>query len=54
MPTRLAFEREMLGLYVSDHPLQGLEHVLAANRDLGIAALVPTTVRATASSRCAA
>ena len=34
--TRLAFEREMLGLYVSDHPLQGLEHVLAANRDLGI------------------
>ncbi len=39
-PTRLAFEREMLGLYVSDHPLQGLEHVLAANRDLGIAALV--------------
>ncbi|WP_342371643.1 DNA polymerase III subunit alpha [Propioniciclava soli] len=37
--TRLAFEREMLGLYVSDHPLQGLEHVLAANRDLSIAAL---------------
>ena len=34
--TRLAFEREMLGLYVSDHPLQGLEHVLTANRDLGI------------------
>ena len=25
----LAFEREMLGLYVSDHPLFGLEHVLA-------------------------
>ena len=38
--TRLAFEREMLGLYVSDHPLQGLEHVIAANRDLGIAAIV--------------
>ncbi len=37
--TRLAFEREMLGLYVSDHPLQGLEHVLAANRDLSISAL---------------
>ena len=34
--TKLAFEREMLGLYVSDHPLYGLEHVLAANRDLGI------------------
>ncbi|HNM97715.1 MAG TPA: DNA polymerase III subunit alpha, partial [Marmoricola sp.] len=27
--TRLAHEREMLGLYVSDHPLNGLEHVLA-------------------------
>ncbi|MFV0407250.1 MAG: DNA polymerase III subunit alpha [Propioniciclava sp.] len=37
--TRLAFEREMLGLYVSDHPLQGLEHVLAANRDVSIAQL---------------
>ena len=37
--TRLAFEREMLGLYVSDHPLQGLEHVLAANRDTSIAQL---------------
>ncbi|MGB4655002.1 MAG: OB-fold nucleic acid binding domain-containing protein, partial [Bacteroidales bacterium] len=37
---RLGFEREMLGLYVSDHPLQGLEHVLASNRDLGLAQLV--------------
>lgn len=26
---KLAFEREMLGLYVSDHPLRGLEGVLA-------------------------
>src|SRR5699024_3227935 len=26
---KLAFEREMLGLYVSDHPLRGLELVLA-------------------------
>ena len=26
----LAFEREMLGLYVSDHPLFGIEHILAA------------------------
>ena len=26
---KLAFEREMLGLYVSDHPLRGLENVLA-------------------------
>ena len=38
--TRLAFEREMLGLYVSDHPLNGLEHIVAAHRDLSIAALV--------------
>ncbi len=28
---KLAFEREMLGLYVSDHPLNGLEHVIKAN-----------------------
>ena len=28
----LAFEREMLGLYVSDHPLFGLEHVAAPAR----------------------
>ncbi|MDM8085845.1 DNA polymerase III subunit alpha [Cellulomonas cellasea] len=36
---RLAFEREMLGLYVSDHPLSGLEHVLAAAADVSIATL---------------
>jgi DNA polymerase-3 subunit alpha len=36
---RLAFEREMLGLYVSDHPLQGLEHLLVAQRDLSIGEL---------------
>jgi DNA polymerase-3 subunit alpha len=38
--TKLAFEREMLGLYVSDHPLQGLEHILAAERDIGIGELL--------------
>ncbi|KKK05630.1 DNA polymerase III subunit alpha [Micromonospora sp. HK10] len=36
---KLAFEREMLGLYVSDHPLFGLEHVLNAAADTTIAAL---------------
>ena len=36
---RLAFEREMLGLYVSDHPLFGLEHVLSGHADTTIAAL---------------
>jgi DNA polymerase-3 subunit alpha len=35
----LAFEREMLGLYVSDHPLLGVEHVLAAAADMSIATL---------------
>jgi DNA polymerase-3 subunit alpha len=34
----LQFEREMLGLYVSDHPLFGLEHVLSGAADLSIAA----------------
>ncbi|MGI8628268.1 MAG: DNA polymerase III subunit alpha [Geodermatophilaceae bacterium] len=34
---RLAFERDMLGLYVSDHPLLGLEHVLAAHAEVKIA-----------------
>ena len=36
---RLGFEREMLGLYVSDHPLQGLEHILETHRELSIGAL---------------
>jgi DNA polymerase-3 subunit alpha len=35
----LAYEREMLGLYVSDHPLFGVEHVLASASDCSIAAL---------------
>ena len=35
----LAFEREMLGLYVSDHPLFGVEHILQAGADCTIAAL---------------
>lgn len=36
---KLAFEREMLGLYVSDHPLAGLEHVLSRSSDISIAPL---------------
>jgi DNA polymerase-3 subunit alpha len=35
----LTFEREMLGLYVSDHPLFGVEHILAAAADMSIASL---------------
>ncbi|PID96008.1 MAG: DNA polymerase III subunit alpha [Actinomycetales bacterium] len=37
--TLLSFEREMLGLYVSDHPLFGIEHVLARHADTSIASL---------------
>jgi DNA polymerase III subunit alpha len=35
----LGFEREMLGLYVSDHPLFGLERPLRAAADISVAAL---------------
>jgi DNA polymerase-3 subunit alpha len=42
---RLAFEREMLGLYVSDHPLSGIEHVLAASADVSIATLLADEAR---------
>jgi DNA polymerase III subunit alpha len=38
--TLLGFEREMLGLYVSSHPLLGLEHVLAAVSDCTIGTLI--------------
>jgi len=37
--TLLTFEREMLGLYVSDHPLFGVEHVLQQHADTAIATL---------------
>jgi DNA polymerase-3 subunit alpha len=36
---RLTFEREMLGLYVSDHPLFGVEHILLKEADISIALL---------------
>ena len=34
--TKLNYEREMLGLYVSDHPLSGRESQLASNSDFSI------------------
>jgi len=37
---QLALEREMLGLYVSNHPLNGVEHVLAAQADITIAKIL--------------
>ncbi|WP_327682214.1 DNA polymerase III subunit alpha [Kitasatospora sp. NBC_00458] len=36
----LSLEREMLGLYVSSHPLDGAEHILSRNRDTSIAELM--------------
>jgi DNA polymerase-3 subunit alpha len=44
--TLLAAEREMLGLYVSDHPLFGLEHLLATAADCSIARLTGDDERA--------
>ena len=38
--TLLTFEREMLGLYVSDHPLLGVEHVLRSHTDMTISQLL--------------
>ncbi len=39
-PTLLGLEREMLGLYVSDHPLFGVEHILADGTDCTIGQLL--------------
>ncbi len=41
----LASERDMLGLYVSDHPLFGVEHVLAQAADCSIAQLLADETR---------
>ncbi len=38
--TLLGHEREMLGLYVSDHPLLGLEHLLSNGTDCSIGQLM--------------
>ena len=37
---KLAFERDMLGLYVSDHPLQGLDGILSQHADLSITSVI--------------
>jgi DNA polymerase-3 subunit alpha len=42
---RLAFEKEMLGLYLSDHPLKGVEAALARHTDTTIAALRDQALR---------
>ncbi|MDL9944436.1 DNA polymerase III subunit alpha [Gordonia sp. ABSL11-1] len=41
---KLALEREMLGLYVSGHPLGGVEHAIAAQTDTSITALLEGSV----------
>jgi DNA polymerase-3 subunit alpha len=41
----LNFEREMLGLYVSDHPLFGVEHILKASAEVSIADLQTDVVK---------
>jgi DNA polymerase III subunit alpha len=48
--TLLAHERDMLGLYVSDHPLQGLEHILAASADCTIGQLLADDERSDGAS----
>jgi len=40
----LTYEREMLGLYVSDHPLLGIEHVLRAAVDIPLSQLSDDSV----------
>ena len=41
--TKLGFEREMLGLYVSDHPLNGGEGVIQASRDMPLSQVIEAT-----------
>jgi DNA polymerase-3 subunit alpha len=48
--TLLGHEREMLGLYVSDHPLLGMEHVLSTSRDCTIGQLMLDEERADGST----
>jgi DNA polymerase-3 subunit alpha len=45
--SRLAFEKEMLGLYLSDHPLMGVEAALARHCDSTIAELREKAARET-------
>ena len=48
--TLLGHERDMLGLYVSDHPLRGLEHVLSVGTDATIGQLLVDEERPEGSS----
>jgi DNA polymerase-3 subunit alpha len=52
--TRLIFEREMLGLYVSDHPLLGVEHIIARDTDCSLAELMSASDESDHTERPAA
>lgn len=41
---QLALDREMLGLYVSGHPLCGVEHILARQADTPIVSIMDGAV----------
>ncbi|MCF8589268.1 DNA polymerase III subunit alpha [Gordonia liuliyuniae] len=41
---KLALERDMLGLYVSGHPLAGLEHAISAHTDTSISTLLEGSI----------
>ena len=45
--TRLAFEKEMLGLYISDHPLLGVEAALARHVEVTVTELRDSAANAT-------
>jgi len=48
--TLLGHEREMLGLYVSDHPLMGVEHLLAQASECSVLTLVNDRPNATTAT----
>ena len=49
---RLAFEKEMLGLYVSDHPLMGYEQALARHTDCSLSDMREEDAAAASARRC--
>lgn len=48
--TRLGYERDMLGLYVSDHPLNGVDALLRAKTDTSIGEVLEAGARTVGSS----
>jgi DNA polymerase III subunit alpha len=52
--TLLNFERETLGLYVSEHPLFGIEHIIARESDCSLADLTAEDAERPATDRAEA